>query len=67
MQELLDEIERNMQRTNGRLDEPLLNKLVKYLTKKIFVANCFERSQIFIDVCHYFVQQTYTDTGLLEL
>lgn len=33
MQELLDEIERNMQRTNGRLDEPLLNKLVKYLQK----------------------------------
>ncbi|KAK9300199.1 hypothetical protein QLX08_007043 [Tetragonisca angustula] len=27
MQELLDEIERNMQRTNGRLDDALLNKL----------------------------------------
>ncbi|XP_076749056.1 adenylate kinase 7 [Xylocopa sonorina] len=27
LQELLDEIERNMQRTNGRLDDTLLNKL----------------------------------------
>ncbi|CAL7945211.1 unnamed protein product [Xylocopa violacea] len=27
LQELLDEIERNMQRTNGRLDDSLLNKL----------------------------------------
>ena len=34
MQELLDEIERNMQRTNGRLDDALLNKLAKQLDKR---------------------------------
>ncbi|KAK1121778.1 hypothetical protein K0M31_010089 [Melipona bicolor] len=37
MQELLDEIERNMQRTNGRLDDALLNKLAKQLDKTLSI------------------------------
>ncbi|XP_071878435.1 adenylate kinase 7 [Bombus fervidus] len=43
MQELLDEIERNMQRTNGRLDEPLLNKL---FLRKLRSKECLNQGYV---------------------
>lgn len=61
MQELLEEIERNMQRTNGRLDDALLNKLAKQLDKR----SRFESLSIQISAnnCRDFVRRTCVRAG----